>query len=71
MNNNKNNSNTWRFLPSTTRHHSAGCLCQSWLMGPLLTWLALLEELIRKTVQFKLRATALHALWYNNQYLEE
>lgn len=71
MSNNKNNSDTWRFLPNTTRHHSAGCLCQSWLTGPLLTWLALLEELIRKTISLKLHAIALHALWDNNQYLGE
>lgn len=39
---------TWRFLPSTTQHQSAGCLCRSWLTAPLLAWLALLGELNRQ-----------------------
>lgn len=63
LSDNKNKSDTWRFLPSTTRHHSAGCLGRSWLAGPLWTWPALLEELIRKTLILKLHATAPHALW--------
>lgn len=39
---------TWRFLPNTTRHQSAGCLCRSWLTAPLLAWLASLGELNRQ-----------------------
>lgn len=70
MSDNENNSTTWRSLPNTTRPHSAGCLCQSWLTGPLLAWLALLEELIRKTISLKLHAIAPHALRCTNQYLE-
>lgn len=54
---------TWRFLPNTTQHQSAGCLCRSWLTAPLLAWLALLGELNRQiTITYSGGAAALGAL---------